>query len=201
MCIATPNPRKAKQKPDLPEDLPGDLAVWIFIYAELLVFGAFFITYIITRSNNIELFNESQLILDKNLGMINTLVLLTSSFFVVKSLLAIKRDEQSKTVFWLVAAIVTGFIFVIIKSFEFYTKNNEGINLSTNAFYTLYLSMTMFHYMHVLLGLVILSAVMLKARKGGYSSNDYAGIETGASYWHMVDLVWIVLFPLVYLLR
>lgn len=201
MCMAIPNPRTAKHKPEVPEDLPGDLVIWLFIYAELLAFGAFFLSYIVTRSNNIELFNQSQLILDKNLGMLNTLVLLTSSFFVVKALLAIKRDEQSKTVFWLGAAIATGFIFVITKSFEFYTKYSEGINLSTNAFYTLYLSMTMFHYMHVLLGLVILTAVLLKARKGGYSSNDYTGIETGASYWHMVDLVWIVLFPLVYLLR
>lgn len=201
MCFAIPNPRTPSKKPVPTEDLPGDLVIWMVIYAELLAFGAFFISYIITRSNNVELFNQSQLLLDRRLGMIHTLVLLTSSFFVVKAVLAIKRDEQSKSVFWLGASIVTGFIFIFTKSYEFYTKFTEGINLSTNAFYTLYLSMTFFHYMHVVLGLVILGAIMFKAKRGGYSSSDYFGMETGASYWHMVDLVWIVLFPLVYLLR
>lgn len=201
MPFVLPNPRMPLKKTSSPEDLPGDLAIWIFIYAELLVFGAFFITYIISRSQNIDLFNESQLLLDRKLGLLNTLVLITSSYFVVKAVNAIKRDEQSNTVFWLGASILTGFIFIITKSYEFYTKSNEGIDLSTNTFYAFYLSMTYFHFLHVILGLVILIAVLIKAKLGGYSSNDHLGIETGAAYWHMVDLVWIVLFPLVYLLR
>lgn len=201
MHFASPDPQAPQKQPALPEDLPGDLAIWIFIYAELLVFGAFFVTYIISRSQNIDLFNESQLILDKRLGLLNTLVLITSSFFVVKAVNAIKRDEKSNTVFWLGASILTGFIFIITKSYEFYTKSNEGIDLSTNTFYTFYLSMTYFHFLHVILGLVILIAILIKAKLGGYSSNDHLGVETGAAYWHMVDLVWIILFPLVYLVR
>lgn len=181
--------------------LPGDFAIWMFIYAELLVFGVFFITYAVVRSNNIELFNASQLLVDRNLGLLNTIVLITSSYFVVRAVNAIKRNEQHRCVFWLNTAIATGLVFVAVKIFEFYTKASQGINLSTNAFYTYYLSMTFFHFMHVILGLVILTAVMLKARQGGYSQDDHVGVETGASYWHMVDLVWIVLFPLVYLMR
>ncbi len=181
--------------------LPGDFAIWMFIYAELLVFGVFFITYAIVRSKNIELFNASQLLVDRDLGLINTLVLITSSYFVVRAVNAIKRNEQRRCVFWLNAAIATGLIFVVIKIIEFSTKAAQGINLSTNTFYTYYLSMTFFHFMHVILGLVILTAIMLKARQGGYSRDDHVGVETGASYWHMVDLVWIVLFPLVYLMR
>jgi nitric oxide reductase NorE protein len=200
MCIAFPNVQ-AEKKSSIPYPLPGDLAIWIFIYAELMVFGVFFLTYVIVRSQNIELFNEHQLFLDKRLGLLNTLVLLSSSFFVAKSVNAIKRDERNKTVFWLGISIATGIVFIIIKTYEFYTKFSEGISLSTNAFYTYYISMTFFHYMHVFLGLVILSAVLIKAKQGGYSSDNYVGIETGASYWHMVDLVWIVLFPLVYLMR
>lgn len=201
MCIAIPIVKTPEKKPVMPEVLPGDLAIWIFIYAELLVFGVFFISYMFVRSQNVELFNESQLILDKELGLLNTLVLITSSYFVVKSVHAIKRDEKDKTVFWLSASILMGFVFIITKTYEFYIKYLEGINLSTNTFYTYYISMTFFHYMHVILGLVILSAVLIKAKRGGYSSSDHLGIETGASYWHMVDLVWIVLFPLVYLIR
>ena len=180
---------------------PGDLAIWFFICAELLVFGALFVTYAVVRSNNIELFNESQLILDRRLGLINTLVLITSSYFVVKAVTAISRGDNKNCVFWLNIDIVTGFIFVLIKSYEFYEKSAQGITLSSNTFYTYYIAMTFFHYMHVILGLVILGAVMFKARAGGYSAEDHIGVETGASYWHMVDLVWIVLFPLVYLVR
>ncbi len=169
MTIATSVTKNLETRGRLPDDLPGDLAVWMFIYAELLVFGVFFITYIITRSNNIELFNQYQLTLDVRLGLINTFVLLTSSFFVVKAVNATKRDNKNKTVFWLSASVLTGLIFIVIKSYEFYSKYSEGVNLSTNSFYTLYLSMTFFHYMHVMLGLVILTAMLLKATKGGYS--------------------------------
>lgn len=183
------------------EDLPGDLAIWIFIYAELLVFGVLFITYIVVRSQNVELFNDSQLTLNKTLGLLNTLLLLSSSYFVVKSLHAIKQDKKDKCIFWLIMSIVAGLGFVGLKTYEFINKSEEGINLSTNLFYTYYLSMTFFHFMHVILGLIILSAVLIKAKLGGYSATNYFGIETGASYWHMVDLVWIVLFPLIYLLR
>ncbi len=181
--------------------LPGDFAIWMFIFAELLVFGVLFITYAVVRSNHVELFNESQLILAKELGLLNTLVLITSSYFVVLAVYAIQRNDSKRCVFWLNAGIITGFIFVLTKSYEFYEKTAQGISLSTNSFYTFYLSMTFFHYMHVILGLIILIAVMLKAKRGGYSLEDHVGVETGASYWHMVDLVWIVLFPLVYLIR
>jgi len=76
-----------------------------------------------------------------------------------------------------------------------------GIHLSTNTFYTFYISLTFFHFMHVILGMVILAALYFYTKQGAYSSNDHIGIETGASYWHMVDLLWIVLFPLVYIIR
>lgn len=180
---------------------PGDLAIWFFIFAELLVFGVLFITYAVVRSQHIELFNASQLLLDRQLGLINTLVLISSSYFVVKAVNAISRGEQKNCVFWLMVSIVTGSVFVFIKTWEFYEKSLQGISLSTNTFYTYYIAMTFFHYMHVILGLIILGAVLLKARAGGYSEADHTGVETGASYWHMVDLVWIILFPLVYLMR
>ena len=181
--------------------LPGDLAIWFFICAELLVFGVLFITYAIVRSHNLELFNESQLILNKHIGLLNTLVLITSSYFVVLAVNAIRANNSRACTFWLITSIATGLIFVFAKTWEFNEISAHGIHLSTNIFYTFYLSLTFFHYMHVILGLIILFAVMLKARSGGYSEQEHTGVETGASYWHMVDLIWIVLFPLVYLVR
>ena len=180
---------------------PGDFAIWIFIYAELLAFGIFFLSYAFARANNVELFNESQLLLNRTAGAINTLVLITSSYFVVRAVAAIRDDKSQLCAHWLMAAILMACVFLVIKLFEFYTKHQEGITLSTNTFYMFYLSLTFFHFMHVILGAVILAAVMLKARRGGYSSEDHTGVETGGSYWHMVDMVWIILFPLVYIIR
>lgn len=180
---------------------PGDFAIWIFIYAELLAFGIFFLSYAFARANNVELFNDSQLLLNRTAGAINTLVLITSSYFVVRAVAVIRDNKAQLCSRWLQAAILMACVFLVIKLYEFYTKYQEGITLSTNTFYMFYLSLTFFHFMHVILGAVILTAVMLKARRGGYSSEDYTGVETGGSYWHMVDLVWIILFPLVYIIR
>lgn len=144
MNMTAPIKSKNRDEISLPEDLPGDLIIWLFIFAELMVFALFFISYIVTRSNNIELFNQYQLTLDVRLGLLNTIVLLTSSFFVVKSVHAATRDDQNKTVFWLFAAVLTGLVFVVVKSYEFSYMYSQGVNLSTNTFYMFYLSMTFF---------------------------------------------------------
>ena len=180
---------------------PGDLAIWLFIYAELLAFGIFFLSYAFARSKNVELFNHSQLLLNRESGAINALVLITSSYFVVRAVAAIKEGHAKVCANWLGGAIGLGMVFVVIKLFEFGAKFSQGISLSTNTFYMFYLSLTMFHFMHVILGMVILAAVMLKARRGGYTPENHTGVETGASYWHMVDMLWIILFPLVYVIR
>mgnify|MGYP001324466182 CR=1 FL=1 len=180
---------------------PGDLAIWLFIFAELLAFGVFFLSYAFARANNVELFNQSQLHLNRESGAINALVLITSSYFVVRAVAAIKEGHERLCANWLGVAIALGFVFIVIKVFEFHAKFSAGISLSTNTFYMFYLSLTLFHFMHVILGMIILAAVMIKARSGGYSPENHTGVETGASYWHMVDLVWIILFPLVYVIR
>ena len=185
-------------KPGTP---PGDLAIWLFIYAELLAFGVFFLSYAFARAHNVELFNESQQHLNRESGAVNTVVLITSSYFVVRAVAAIREGMSRQCAHWLGAAIALGGVFLVIKLFEFHAKFSAGISLSTNTFYMFYLSLTIFHFMHVILGMVILAAVMLKARRGGYTAEQHTGVETGASYWHMVDLLWIILFPLVYVIR
>ncbi|BAN34305.1 Cytochrome C oxidase subunit III [Sulfuricella denitrificans skB26] len=180
---------------------PGDLAIWFFIFAELLAFGIFFLAYAFARAHNVELFNESQQHLNRESGAVNTVVLITSSYFVVRAVAAIREGLSRQCAHWLAGAIGLGGVFLVIKLFEFHAKFSAGISLSTNTFYMFYLSLTIFHFMHVILGMVILAAVMLKARRGGYSAEHHTGVETGASYWHMVDLLWIILFPLVYVIR
>ena len=184
---------------------PGDFAVWIIIYIELLTFGLFFIGYIISRRADIELFNTSQLLLDTRAGFINTILLLASSYFVVRAIEAIKtmkpKEAIDKAQKWLLSAIGFGGVFLIIKMSEFIGKYQDGINLSTNKFFMFYFLLTMFHFMHVVLGMIILFNLYQKTKIGGYTKSNHNGLESGASYWHMVDLLWTVLFPLIYIIR
>ncbi|MCK4674979.1 MAG: cytochrome c oxidase subunit 3 family protein [Gammaproteobacteria bacterium] len=186
---------------ELPRLLPGDFAIWFFIFAELLVFAIAFISYAVVRIQNVEMFNQYQLTLNRELGAANTLLLITASYFVVRAIHAIRLDDVKNCIKWLYASLACGSGFLLLKSLEYYDKFADGINLSTNTFYMFYLSLTMFHFLHVILGMIILFAIAIKAQRGGYSAQDHIGIETGASYWHMVDLVWIILFPLVYIIR
>ena len=185
-------------KKELP---PGDFGIWVIIYVEFVTFAALFIGYAFARRTNVEMFNESQLLLDQKSGFINTLVLITSSWFVVKAVQAIKKNNSKLSSDWLFRAIGVGLIFIVVKIMEFADKFEQGINLSTNTFFMFYLMLTVFHFLHVVLGLIILFNIYKKTKLGGYNDKDHIGMETGASYWHLVDLLWIVLFPLVYIMR
>jgi len=187
---------------------PGDFAIWIIIYVELITFGLLFLGYAFSRRADVALFNESQLLLSQTSGFINTLILITSSYFVVKAVQSITsmseksaEEANSKASKWLLYAIGCGIAFIFIKITEFYHIFGAGINLSTNKFFMFYIMLTAFHFMHVMLGSFILYVIYKKTKTEGYTFGDYRGIETGASYWHMVDLLWIVLFPLVYIIR
>ena len=180
---------------------PGDLAIWFFILAELLAFGVFFGAYAFGRAHNVALFNEMQQHLDRQAGAVNTVLLITGSWCVARAVEAVERSRAATGARWLAAGILCGGGFLVVKGFEYADKFSAGINLSTNTFYMFYLSLTFFHFMHVILGLVILAALWWKTRQGAYGPGNMNGIESGAAYWHMVDLVWIVLFPLVYVMR
>jgi len=187
---------------------PGDFAIWIIIYVELITFALLFLGYAFSRRVDIELFNGSQEILSQTSGFINTFILITSSYFVVKAVKSIKSmDKDSIEKFnaqaskWLLFAIMCGASFLIIKITEFSHIFGLGINLSTNTFFMFYILLTGFHFMHVLLGSVILFNIYQKTKIFGYTPDEHRGFETGASYWHMVDLLWIILFPLIYIIR
>lgn len=184
---------------------PGDFGVWIIIYIELITFGIFFVGFAISRRAQLEIFNSSQLLLDQRFGFVNTLLLLTSSYCIVKSLQIIKsintQESYQKASAYILYAMGFGAVFLVIKMIEFTDKYQQGINLSTNTFFMFYFILTMFHFMHVLLGLIILFNLYQNTKNGLYTLEKTQGFESGASYWHMVDLLWIVLFPLVYIIR
>lgn len=181
--------------------LPGDLAIWFFILAEMLAFAVFFAAYAFARASHVEEFNLYQQTLDRNLGAINTLLLITGSWFVVRAVQAAHRDDRPAIPRNILIGWLCGAGFLIVKVIEYAAKFGAGISMSTNTFYMFYISLTFFHFMHVILGMVILTVLWVQARKGVYGSHDAHGLESGAAYWHMVDLLWIVLFPLVYVMR
>ncbi|HEY3432141.1 MAG TPA: cytochrome c oxidase subunit 3 family protein [Rhodocyclaceae bacterium] len=175
--------------------------MWVFILAELSAFGLLFMVYGIARMKHAALFDEMQLTLDRNAGAFNTVLLITASWCVARAVAAIQKNAGLTSARWLAGGILAAVGFVVVKLFEYGAKFEAGINLDTNLFYMFYLSLTFFHFMHVILGLVILLFLWRKTRSGGYTAENCLGMETGASYWHMVDLVWIVLFPLIYVMR
>lgn len=191
-----------KKKQPLP---PGDFGIWVVVYIELITFGLLFVGYAFARRTDVELFNQSQLLLDQRFGFINTLILITSSYFVVKAIESIQLIDREKASAlaskWLLAAMSLGSLFIVFKIIEFTDKFEQGINLSTNTFFMFYLLLTAFHFMHVILGLIILFNIRQKTKIGGYTKEDHKGMQTGATYWHLVDLLWIVLFPLIYIIR
>ena len=187
---------------------PGDLAIWIVIYIEFITFSLLFLGYAFSRRLDVELFNASQLAVSQTSGFINTFILITSSYFVVKAVQNIRNMTQEnqkeaniQASKWLLFAIICGMAFLVVKVTELSHIFGMGIHLSTNTYFMFYIMLTVFHFLHVLLGSFILFVIYKKTKNYGYLPDDASGIETGASYWHMVDLLWIVLFPLVYIIR
>jgi len=181
--------------------LPGDLAVWIFILAELLVFAVFFIAYTVARSRDVALFDAMQATLDRGAGALNTVLLVTSSWCVARGVHAADQGRPRPAARWIALGIGCGGGFLLVKASEYAAKFAVGVNLSSNDFYMFYLSLTFFHFMHVILGMVVLAVLWHGLRKGRYGPGRMVGLESGAAYWHMVDLVWLVLFPLIYVLH
>lgn len=184
--------------------LPGDLAMWFFILAELTVFAIFFLGFAVAENLNTEMFSSGKEQLHRLAGLINTVALITSSCFVAFSLHSVRKNREKSTFIHLLFALFFATIYVIVKLWEYQVLFDKGIDIETNTFFTLYFLITAFHFMHILLGMVILVYMAINVLKGKYteenSTNTEAGFESGACYWHMVDLLWIILFPLIYVI-
>jgi nitric oxide reductase NorE protein len=175
------------------EDLPGDPMIWVLIFSELAAFGLFLGTFAVARAVHPSVFAAGQAALDSNLAGLNTVVLVTSGWAAARAAKAARAGEKPTSRRWLAAAMLLGGLFVALKLTEYAGEIGQGIGLETSSFFTLYFLLTGFHLLHVCLGIVILAVVCRRA--------EASGVETGTAFWHMVDLVWIVMFPIVYLVR
>ncbi len=183
--------------------IPGEAGIWVFVLGDMTVFAALFAGFVFYRSAALDLYMQSQATLNQTFGAINTLLLLTSSWFVVMGTDAARRDAATLARRLFAAAFLCGAAFVAVKFFEYREKALAGLTPITNEFYSFYYMLTGLHLLHVLIGMVVLAVVVRRAGSpGGFrGASDVVFLECSASYWHMVDLLWIVLFPLLYLMK
>jgi cytochrome c oxidase subunit 3 len=180
---------------------PGSIAAWIFIYAELFEFGVFFMVFLIGKIYFPEDFYQGPSQLSTITGLLNTLVLLSSSYFVVLAIRSIKRGRQNQTIAWLILTIIAGLTYCAIKSWEYHLNESIGITPRTNYYFASYYYITFNHLLHVLIGTCTIFFITVLTALGFYTKDNHEGLESAASYWHMIDLVWILIFPLIYVLR
>lgn len=181
--------------------LPGVEGIWVFVAADMAMFAILFVSFMQGRLAEPALFETSRQTLDFNFGGINTLILLTSSWLVALGVAAVRRGQAERLPAFLAGAFVCGLAFMVSKAIEYGGKLASGITMLTNDFYMFYFTLTGIHLFHVMAGNVVLIVLWVKARQGAFTRDRCVALECGATYWHMVDLLWIMLFPLLYLLR
>jgi nitric oxide reductase NorE protein len=179
--------------------IPGESGTWVFLFGDMVVFGVFFITFMVERAKAPEVFDIARTNLHVGVGVTNTLVLLTSSLFVVIALGAIRSGMESTATKALYAAIGCGLVFIGLKVFEYAALASAGHGPGANHFYLYYFILTGLHLLHVCIGLVVLSLLVTQSRRAVLSPTRMALVEGGACFWHLVDLLWIFLFALLYL--
>lgn len=186
------------------------LGMWLFLYTELILFGGLFILYAMYldmfRSDFLTGSSELNLIM----GAINTVVLLTSSLTMAMSILALRKGTTKKSLQFLAVTVALASVFFVIKYFEWSYKfehhlypNSEELLARGNGmhlFYSLYFVMTGLHGLHVLIGAALIIWMAVRIKQGKVTAERYIGLENTGLYWHLVDLIWIFLFPLFYLI-
>ncbi len=182
--------------------IPGEEGTWIFIFGDMCVFAVFFCVFLNARMGDPAGFARDQAQLNQNFGAINTVLLLVSSLFVVLAMRAVNsptlRDRAPRL---LALAWVCGAGFLVVKVVEYAEKVDHGITPQTSDFFMYYFVLTGLHAFHLVLGLAMLTVLINLARKPAMSRGQFVFFEGGACFWHMVDLLWLVLFPLIFLVR
>lgn len=197
MTIAPPSPSLSAAPRPWWGRLPGGSVVWIVVLAELLTFFMFFVGYAASYRAEPGVYASSQASLSRASGAINTAVLLTGSWLAARAALA--HEQGGRPAGWWLGAALSGVLFTVIKLSEYGHVFSAGVNLSTNGFWFFYLFLTMMHLAHVLAGIGFAGALAWRSRSSPATSLEAA--EATATYWHLVDLIWILLFPLLYLVR
>jgi cytochrome c oxidase subunit 3 len=191
------------------DDVGKKMGMWIFIFTELFLFGGLFLVYAVFRANYTEGFHSAAADLDAFVGTLNTVILLASSATVAMSITAVQKGNNKLALKFLIATILFAIAFMINKYFEWGHKFElklypgseimEQLDKGEILFFGLYYMMTGLHALHVVIGVVLLAVSYVKVKKGTINSQKFIFLENSGLYWHLVDFIWIFLFPLMYL--
>ena len=192
------------------DDTGSKIGMWLFLLSEIILFGGLFLLYSAYRYKNPLDFHLAAWDLNRSLGTINTLNLITSSLFIALSIFFIRKGDRKLSMIFLSATIFLGLLFIGVKYIEWTVKIGHGLypnsprllgrNKGEILFFGLYYTMTGLHGLHVLVGLFILSVMLVLMVKGKINENRFVPLENTGLYWHLVDIIWIFLFPLFYLI-
>lgn len=192
------------------DDVASKTGMWLFLFTEMLLFAGLFIVYSVYRFRNQEAFHQAAHELDVVIGTINTAILLVSSMTIAMSISALQKKDKKLSLALLGTTFLLGFVFLVNKYFEWGGKISHGIYpgseiLSNRGqgdvlFFGLYYFMTGLHALHIIIGMVFIGFIFVYVQKEKLSYDNFALLENSGLYWHLVDLIWIYLFPLFYLI-
>lgn len=193
------------------DDEGAKIGMWLFLFTEVLLFGGMFLVYAVYRFQNPSQFHLAAMQLNTTVGTINTIILLTSSLTVALSITAIQKNNKFLSLVFLAITDLLALMFMINKYFEWSAKISHGIYPGSEEllskqngeilFFGLYYVMTGLHGLHVIIGVVLLTIMLVLIYKNKITSDNYVKLENSGLYWHLVDLIWIFLFPLFYLIQ
>lgn len=193
------------------DDVGARMGMWLFLFTELLLFGGMFLVYSVYRLEYIQQFRIAAMALNTTVGALNTIILLTSSLTVALSITALQKGNRILSITLLIMTNILALLFMVNKYFEWSAKISHGLypgseellNLPDGQilFYGLYYIMTGLHGLHVIIGFVFLTTILVFIIKGKVNKNNFVKLENAGLYWHLVDLIWIFLFPLFYLIQ
>jgi cytochrome c oxidase subunit III len=192
------------------DDFGSKIGMWLFIFTEILLFGGLFLVYAVYRFKNPVAFHLAAEELSVKIGTINTVILLVSSMTIAMSISATQLGQKKRSAILISITLLLALSFLVNKYFEWSGKFGHGIYPGSEKlaelgngevlFFGLYFAMTGLHALHILVGMIVLSVMLGKVIKSGIHADSYVQLENGALYWHLVDLIWIFLFPLFYLI-
>ena len=196
MAQASTAPAQRSPESLLPVNTPK-LGMWIFLASEVMFFSALIAAFLMFRVRGPA---DANHVLNIPLTAFNTFVLLTSSMTVVLALAAAQRNDQAKLRLWLLVSLLFGGTFLSVQMIEYFKLFEEGLTINSNMFGTIFFTLTGFHGTHVLIGLLWLVGIIVQAFRGRFSATYNMSLEIFGLYWHFVDIVWIILFVIVYLI-
>lgn len=193
------------------DDVASKMGMWLFLITELLLFGGLFLVYAVYRFTFPEQYSLAAMELNTTVGALNTVILLTSSLTVVLSITALQKKNKFLSIIFLAMTLIFALEFIVNKYFEWAAKISHGIYPGSEEllsrsngeiiFFGLYYTMTGIHVLHVIIGMILLFIMMILIIKNKITSDNLISLENSGLYWHLVDLIWIFLFPLFYLIH